>query len=409
MRIEPELSFQDLSKEVENICKDLKTLTTTPGPSRCVAKFSEVSDPRIGLDKEFPLYKSVREIVNRMIKENEQVRLVLTQDYGNIILLSGYEEKPPLKEIRKIPIALASHADEVTFLVKKGSPFLIPLFNAAPLVNYGISHPKVKVFGFRGEKEKRELMEIGRGEISKDIIENETKFFLKTYEGKEKKEGDLIIQDYYLTPDKFGLDTIFHSKALDDRVGILTHIYVLRELSKYNIKAKAIFVGDEEGIDKDVAWARLARPIFKKYCMEDNLIIVTDGYDGKNLHEFYHKRGKHLEEALVTPYRSEGKGAGDPGLFSLMRDHIIPFVTHEERGFAAITTTDYVSRSLDPKIMDDFPNICSVDWSNGPVLIPDNDFFPVCHKCESVMVRQILNIIGTIFWAIYFFNDLMRL
>jgi hypothetical protein len=402
----PELNFEDLSKEIENICKDLETLVKTPGPTRCIAKYDDISDQRIGRNKEFPFFNVIRRLVNRII-EDEGVNLTLFQDCGNIILLSGFKNKPPLEEIRKIPITLASHADEITFLVKKGSPFLIPLFNAAPLINFGISHPEIKVFGFRGKGDERELKEIGIGKLGKAEIEGKTRFFLESYEGKEKIEGDLVIQDYYLTAGKYGLDTIFHSKALDDRVGVLAHLYVLKELSKYDIKAKGIFVGDEEGVDVDISWARLARPVFKKYCMENNFIIITDGFDGKQLTEFYHRRGEHLDEALITPYRSEGKGAGDPGLFSLVRDYVVPLVI--EKRFKAVTTTDYVSRSLDPKIMDDFPNICSIDWSNGPVLIPTKDFYPLCHKDESVAIRQVLNVIGTVFWTAYLFQQRIEL
>lgn len=399
---EPELSFDDLSKEVKAICEDLRVLTTEAGPTRCIAKLTKTLDPRLGKKKEFPIFDAVQKIVNRMNEGDERVNLILIQDCGNIILLSGFTQKPSNEEIRNLPLTLASHADEITFLTKKDSPFLLPLFNAGPLIKYGIAHPEVRVFGFRGIDEEREFKEIGYGKLHKAIREGKEVFFLDYVQGEERIEGDLVIQNYDLTPDKYDLNTIFHSKALDDRVGVLAHIYTMRELSRYGIKAKAIFVGDEEGVDADIAWARLARPAFRKYCRSDGITILTDGFDGKNLREFKNRKGEHLQEALIAPYRSEGKGAGDPGLFSLLRDNIVPLSL--KHGFEPITTTDYVSRSLDPKIMDDFPFICSIDWSNGPVMIPLNGFLPVCHVDESVSIKQIVNIIGTAFWAVWFFN-----
>jgi len=421
---EPDLNFDDIAEEVETICQDLHTLALKAGPTRCVAKLTEDFDPRIGRKKEFPIFQKVKEIVDRMNEEvqgerKEIPKLILFQDYGNIILISGFEKKPSPDEIQNIPFVLSSHADEITFIKKKGSPQLLPLCNVNPLIEHRVMHPDVKVFGFEGVRDERSFREIAAGKlrdkkktIKKDGEKNEiTEFCLEDIElvdqKREVKEGDLIIQNYDLTPKKYDLDTILHMKALDDRVGVVAHLYTMRELNRYKIKAKAIFVGDEEGIDKDVAWARLARPIFRKYCKEENFIIVCDGFDGKQLDEFKkEKKGKHLQEALMVPYRSEGKGAGDPGLFSLLRDSVVNL--SKKHGFEAATTTDYVSRSFDPKIMDDFPSICSIDWSNGPVAIPSGGFYPECHIDESVSIRQVINIIGTTFYTIWFIDDGMR-
>ena len=438
----PNVSFDNLSQEVETICDDLQLLTSTAGPTRCVAKLNENFDPRIGRAKEFPLYAAMKEIVDRMNQES-MANLQLFPDCGNIILVSGLPPGSIVDEqrIRKIPVALSSHADEITFLRKKESQILFPLCNAKPFEKYGIEHHKVKIFGFRGAGDEREFKEVGSAELHerevrtrgtgqqlnkpKDLSQNNKKdktagiktpqfeFYLQNVscaegleEDKKELEGDLVIQDYDETIKNFGLNTIFHTKALDDRVGVLAHVYAMRELGKMKIPAKAIFVGDEEGVDADVSWARLARPSFRRYCREDGITILCDGFDGKNLHEFEKQECRHLDAALISPYRSEGKGAGDPGIFSLLRDNVVTLAN--EHGFEAVTTTDYVSRSLDPKIMDDFPYICSIDWSNGPVLTPTktpDGYFNVCHVDESVSVRQIANIVGTTFWAVWFLNS----
>jgi hypothetical protein len=439
----PTVNFNELSQEAKTICDDLQCLTSTAGPTRCVAKLNQSFDPRMGKTKEFPLYAAIKRIVDRMNQES-RANLQLFQDCGNIILVSGLHLGPIIDEqrIKKIPVALSSHADEITFLRKKKSEMLIPLCNAKPFEKYGIEHHNVKIFGFRGTGDERDFKEVGSAELyereggtegngqdvgkAKDLSQRnkkdetaETKnpkfeFYLqnisyvKELEEDEKElEGDLVIQDYDETIKNFGLDTIFHTKALDDRVGVLAHIYAMRELGKMKIPAKAIFVGDEEGVDADISWARLARPSFRRYCREDGITILCDGFDGKNLHEFEKQEGRHLDAALISPYRSQGKGAGDPGIFSLLRDSVVALA--KEQGFEAITTTDYVSRSLDPKIMDDFPYICSIDWSNGPVLTPiktpEYGYFNVCHVDESVSIRQILNIVGTTFWAVWFLSS----
>ncbi len=405
---ETKLKFDDLTDEVSTICEDLITLATTPGPTRCVAKLTDVFDPRIGANKMFPMFEEVKKIVERW--NNKENNLILFREHGNIILISGFDDKPSDEKIKDIPVTLASHADEITFTKKKYSSQLIPLFNAKPLQKYGIVHPAVEIFGFRGSEDDREFKKVGRGTLRLERERERGKLKFSFYLDditREIKEGDLIIQNYNKTNNKHDIDTIFHMKALDDRAGMLAHLYTMRELDKSNIKAKAILLGDEEGIDADVAWARLAKPTFRKFCSDMGLIIICDGYDGLKLYEFEDKRDKHLKEALVAPYRSEGKGAGDPGLFSLFRDHIISTV--KRQGFEAITTTDYVSRSLDPKIMDDFPFICNIDWSNGPAVPLKEDFLPVCHVDESVAVEQLINIIGTTYFTVEFFVSKYKL
>lgn len=459
----PIFTFKSLEEEVVNLCKDLRDLCNTPGPTRCVAKLSQKFDPRISSNNEFPFIVKLNEIIIRMNKKNPNGnKLFLFQDYGNIILVSGFKKKPSLKQIKEIPFVLASHADEISYIKKKNSMEIIPLFNYLPIVNTGfdvfskatnvdehgtfslkssrgvIRHNKVKIFGFIGDKENRDFKQIGSGNIYRkvpddiDIKMEETNDHHKKLleEDKQKKsfylenieysnpdlekrgvlEGDLIIQDYDETEDNFNINSIIHAKALDDRVGVISHLYTLNELNKNGIAAKAIMVGDEEGVNSDIAWAKLSRPVFRKYCKEEDIIIICDGFDGKKLTEFEQEYGfkngdcKHFDMALIAPYRSEGKGAGDPGMFALFRDEIIRLA--DENGFKAVTTTDYVSRSFDPKIMDDFPNICSIDWSNGPVVTPTKKYYNECHVDESVSIKQVVNIIGTSFWTIHYLNQI---
>ena len=337
----------------------------------------------------------------------------LIKKYGSF--LKVYEN------IKEIPVTLTSHADEITFLIKKDSKVLFPLCNTRPFSEYGFMHHEGKILGFRGEGDERVFREVGTAELhqkekkpvdKKKSQEKKFEYFLQNIKGDEQREGDLVVPNYNLTQKNYGLKTIFHSKALDDRVGVLSDIYTVKELARAGIPSKAILVGDEEGVDSELAWARLARPSFARYCRPDGITILCDGFDGKKLYEFSEFDGKHLEAGLIAPYRSEGKGAGDPGLFSLLRDEVIPLA--KKHGFEAVTTTDYVSRSLDPKIMDDFPFICSIDWSNGPVMTPtfvkDNpalSYFNVCHVDESVAISQVLNIIGTTFWSACFLHKKM--
>jgi hypothetical protein len=127
---------------------------------------------------------------------------------------------------------------------------------------------------------------------------------------------------------------------------------------------------------------------------------MCDGVDGWNLHEFEKERKNEMvSEALLVPYTSYGKGAGDYGLFSLIRDEVVP-LARTKGNFQAETTTDYVSRSFDPKIMNDFPLIAFLDWSNGKV----GDMFARCHVDETVKVEQILNLIGMMVYTVQYLN-----
>jgi len=439
---EPNFSFNDLKKDENYLCNLLIELSQTPGPTRCIAKMS-TDDPRLDKKSDFPFFIKIKKIIdeiNKIYFKNTKNKISLFQEFGSIVLISSYPKVPSNKEIKKIPIVLASHGDEITYLLKKDLTHLLPIFNCQPYKKDDdeiiFMHSDVDIFGFFYENANEQgFGKIGFGKIKirlkkNDKKENELIFNLvnvsfdsKKTESRGLKEGDLIIQKYPFKLGKYDTaesirenaqiknndEIIIHTKAMDDRVGVLAHLYTMKELNKNGIKAKAIILGDEEGITKDVAWAKLTRPIFTKYCSPDDIIIICDGFDGKQLKEFIEKKGEYMDKALIAPYRSEGRGAGDPGLFALFREKIISLC--EKHGFNATTTTDYVSRTFDPKIMDDFPMICFIDWSNGPIENPieikrDNESISlhnVCHIDESVSIKQIINIIGTTFWTVWYF------
>lgn len=262
-----------------------------------------------------------------------------------------------------------------------------------------VIHQQCKIYGFRGLN-KREFVELGDGRFSVTQIEKEEYLYTLKTEA-DVKEGDLVIQNYgpNWTGEKYRPGSILNMKALDDRVGCAVLIHAVNELGKRKIPSKAILTGGEEGVNRDVAWARLARQSFRNYCRRDGVTIICDGVDGAQIKEF--PKNSHVSEALIIPYTSHGKGAGDPGLFSLLRDCVVPIA--QEHSFEVTTLTDYVSRSIDPKIMDEFPLIGFVDWCNGKT----GDKDAKCHYDESIAVDQLLNIVGVLVHAVRFFYDRM--
>jgi len=210
--------------------------------------------------------------------------------------------------------------------------------------------------------------------------------------------GDVVIQNYGTFDSKK-----INAKALDDRVGTAVVLHAMKYLCKENIPVKCILSGDEEGVGLDVSWARLILPTYRDYCQNDVITLLCDGVDGRNLLEFIDEREKQLlSEALLIPYTSHGKGGGDYRLFSEIRDNVIPIC--EKEGFKVDVTTDYVSRSFDPKIMNEFPRIVFLDWSNGEV----NDQYARCHFNETILLEQVLNLIGALFWTVKYFFDLTQ-
>ncbi|HEC37873.1 MAG TPA: hypothetical protein ENI29_06525 [bacterium] len=413
------ISKKVLSREKKKIYDDLEVLSNSPGPTRCIAKLDDNWDFRLGNQQNFPIYEIFSKIIQRINKTNK-CNLIVKQHNGNILLISGFNEIPPDDEIKAIPITLGSHLDEITFIVSKksddkiqinnikGNKKIVPIFCVKPLEslydnNRGDSTWKLLgVYGFRTENDIREFKKIGEGILYKDINEfdeDKIDFYVISEQIGLFKEGDLVLfENNSNQSQKYDNNDFFEGKALDDRVGVLSHIYTMRELAKLNIKAKAIFVGDEEGICSDLAWGKLTRPTFRKYCREDGLILLCDGINGHSLKELVSLENKHVTKAIIPVYIADGKGSGDPGVFSLIRDNILPKV-ESKFGFEGNTTTDYVSRSFDPKIMDDFSSILFIDWSNGLVKHRQS----ICHFKESVSIEQIINIIGITFYTYLYF------
>ena len=115
--------------------------------------------------------------------------------------------------------------------------------------------------------------------------------------------------------------------------------------------SKAILTSAEEGLPNDISWGRLVRPTYERFCTHDTLTLICDGADGKELKEF-EDEDRCLSSAVIIPYTSFGKGGGDLGIFSRFRDDIIPKLKEIYEEDVAVTTTDYVSRSYEIKIMD---------------------------------------------------------
>jgi len=412
------ITFEMIQKDLNRICDDLMTLIKTPGPSQAVARISE-NDPRI--NKSFPMTETVRGLVAAINKQNK-INISVREDHGNIVLVGGLQHEPTQSEIKSIPTVIGAHLDEITYLISnrariEDSYRLIPLCSP-PTRQYDekdhpFKHEEATIHGFRG----KEFVPLGRGKFhATRIIEEDKRTHEKKYgdwvyllkvdeEFRKIHEGDIAIQDYGTVSmkKKYDLESEINAKALDDRVGSIVAIYTLKYLAGANppIPAKAILAGDEEGVGLDVSWARLVKPTYEKFCKSDVVTILCDGIDGKNLDEFMKdRRNEVLSEALLVPYTSDGKGAGDYGLFSLLKDEVIPRA--ESSGhFEVKTTTDYVSRSFDPKIMNDFPLVAFVDWSNGKV----GNRFARCHQDETVKVKQILNLIGMMTYSVQYLHE----
>ena len=100
----------------------------------------------------------------------------------------------------------------------------------------------------------------------------------------------------------------------------------------------------------------------------------------------------------MLPYTSYGKGGGDNGIFSILRDKVLGQARNN--GFEAKITTDYVSRSVDPKLMNEFPFIGFIDWSNGKI----GNQYAICHLDESIVAEQLVNIIGLTYHGVTYFT-----
>lgn len=390
--------------------ENLTKLTSQPGPSRLV---THIGHFLLNTGEELPLYSTIRELIKELNRD-EKANLRLQSHNGNLLIVGGFKYfAPSEKAIRKIPCAFTAHLDEITFLVSKvydegesSNRLIIPL--CAPPRR--ILNNKVQIFGIRNRNFKllgegtfycsseapirsRDEAEIAKYRSGKDKL-----FYyinqLNLKPGHEIKEGDMVIYQPIVSTTSETIET----KALDDRAGVIAIIYAMKELSKRGIKTKGILTCDEEGTAEDTAWARLVRGTFRKYCKPEDIIIICDGIDGLELAAEFPK-DEHLDFPLIVPYTGHGKGGGDHVLFALLRDEIPQRV--QRLGFKVETTTAYVSRSIDPKLMDEFPHICFIDWVNGKIGSENS----ICHIVESLPWKQLENLIATLFCTAKYISD----
>ncbi len=241
-------------------------------------------------------------------------------------------------------------------------------------------------------------------------------FILRVKGVKGIRPGDMVTSNYKEldkeTPD------ILETNALDDRVGCIAAIYAVQELARRNVCSKAILTSSEEGVPKDASWGRLVESCYEKFCEMDGITLVCDGMDGARMeqtnrfqndswvvHNFTKAPdlNEPLKSAVIIPFTANGKGGGDPGIFSMFMEEIIPAISsiYTEPDPVAVTSTDYSGRSFDIKIMDRWGLIGFVQWSCGVPQKLDS----VCHNREYVDISQVINIIRTMaHFAFYIVN-----
>lgn len=394
------MDFDEISNYCDEIFGTLRNLIETPGPSLACARISRKAGQANG---EFPMTRKIKEIIGGF-EASSNIRL--WEDHGNIVLVGGLKsERPDDEEVKEIPIVLGAHMDEITYLITNksddGSHVILPLCSPP---TWPFHHREARVLGMRdrelvtvclGKFDAEEIIRDGR---DKSVRMERLKYTLKVEEDEGVTPGDIAIQDYMNFGKYNGPDSVIEAKALDDRVGTTAVLYALRFLSQ-RMPIKAILSGDEEGVPSDVSWARLILPTYERFCRRDVITLLCDGVNGADIKECPDDVGGFLSDALLLPYTADGKGGGDYRLFSLLREGALPRA--KENGFAAKALTDYASRSYDPKIMNEFPMIGFVDWSNG--LVGNAQF--KCHYHEEVLLRQVLNIIGCLYWACVDLNE----
>jgi len=245
-------------------------LATTDGPTQAAINISRTQseDPRIKGD--FPIFLETERII-------EELNLSYLQDMGNLIVYNRVQRMDNdniQDEIKKIPVCLGAHLDEITYLVSNseshGKRVLMPICAAPKRTD--LLHPECKIVGFRHEK-NGEFCDIGTGSIEVEYVEGPAKIpnfydagmdkkipegqvvyrqiidYLLTQEMQRQDHeatfrylldtdadyaiGDMVIQNYNLTEtSNFKPDSIIRVKALDDRVGCIAILYALKELDR---------------------------------------------------------------------------------------------------------------------------------------------------------------------------------
>jgi len=441
-----EVNIRKLHENLLELCK-------TSGPTQACVRMSE-KDARVKTD--LPMETKIKEIVQEFNEEltgDRKPSLRIVRHMGNLVVIGGVEvanrgqkleienaselSEHEIKAIRKIPVVFGAHLDEITYIIANressildGKVYrILPICNPPKIFGVGpirkircederdkkpkmlivghVFNPEGRVVGFRSGEFKDN---IGTGEVYKVDIEEEKKrmsekYLLLKLESKnvEIRKGDMVIQDYGDWKEK---DTrrgnscgVVRSKALDDRVGCIAAIYAVKELSRRGVLSKAVLTSSEEGVPSDISWGRLVQATYSEFCTDDIITLICDGMDGRELTEFKGER-RELSKALIIPYTSYGKGGGDVGIFSLLRDEILRKLERLYGKRIAATSTDYSSRSYDVKVMDRWTLIGFVQWTCGVPL----DESAACHNEETVNPTQIVNIIRVLVHSAEYFH-----
>lgn len=162
--------------DLNEVGSDLLRLAMTPGPTQAAV---QISCPKATTD--FPIFLEVRRLV-------EKLNLRYEQHLGNLVIYEGIEEvdrKKLVREIRRIPVTLGAHLDEITYLVTNSKVdndyLLMPI--CAPPSRTNLVNPESKIVGFRYENDGS-LSEVGSGSFKVKYIENKEKlaYFRQSYE-----------------------------------------------------------------------------------------------------------------------------------------------------------------------------------------------------------------------------------
>ncbi len=184
-----EANFVEL--DLNDICSNLVKLATTDGPTQAAINISRTQseDPRIKGD--FPIFLETKRII-------EELNLSYLQDMGNLIVYNRVKRMDNdniQDEIKKIPVCLGAHLDEITYLVSNskshGKRVLMPICAAPKRTD--LLHPKCKIVGFRHEK-NGEFCDIGTGSIEVEYVERSAKIPNFYDAGMDKKipEGQVV-------------------------------------------------------------------------------------------------------------------------------------------------------------------------------------------------------------------------
>lgn len=368
---------------VSNLREDLETLVSTPGPSQHITRTHsrhEGSDLRLAPGYELPFYLAVRDMLLR-IGDGKGIDLSgnILSHGGNIVVTSDPEMiGQEAHKARKPRVNIVCHGDEITYYIGKqlGEDTYVL---KTPFAPQKIVHDKVKIYGFRGTT-KREFVQVGEGTVEKV----EGVGYVLTTRG-DVRDVDVAIQDYGPTwKNVEGTGPVLYSKAIDPRASTVAGLYAVAELLRQGLDTTLIIAGDEEG-NPTGEWAKWLAPTALEFCSPDDIMLLTDGYDGKQLTET--PEGEYETRVLLPGTLSDGKGGGNLGLTRLLID-MVPYMENVLGIGVRSSTGEYCSRNNDLPLQRLFPNLLAAQWSNGPA----GDKTAVCHSDESIALRQVANL-----------------